>query len=257
LRIGLPLVPHGLALIGISLADRFVIEGLGSTRDVGRYQVAYAVGSLVMMLTAGAANAWTPFVFGSGTEARWSNLARSAAGVQALGVLGVALIALLSPFLLPIAAPAEYETDELVPVVAVVALATLPYIHYMGVTMVPQWTGATRALAWMSVVALLVNVGLAIALYDALGLTGVAAATFAAYFVEAGMVYAWAARLAPVPWRAREGILLAAVALLACTAGAFLPADGWSAAVRVLVLLICAGAVATSIPWKLLRHRDT
>ena len=61
LKIGLPMIPHGLALILLGQMDRIMIKDICSDSDAGLYTFGYSFSSLLMIFTNAVGQAWLPW----------------------------------------------------------------------------------------------------------------------------------------------------------------------------------------------------
>ena len=61
LKIGLPMIPHGLALILLGQMDRIMIKDICSDADAGLYTFGYSFASLLMIFTNAVGQAWLPW----------------------------------------------------------------------------------------------------------------------------------------------------------------------------------------------------
>lgn len=61
LKIGLPMIPHGLALILLGQMDRIMIKNICSDADAGLYAFGYSFASLLMIFTNAIGQAWLPW----------------------------------------------------------------------------------------------------------------------------------------------------------------------------------------------------
>lgn len=181
LRFGLPTVPHSLAMYLLNAADRVVIERTKGLGQVGRYQIAYAIGSLGILLLNAANNAWGPLVYSAEDDARWPVLAETAQAMQRVVIYVTGGIALAGPVAATVVAPEAYRPSDLAPVIAVVALSTLPYSLFMTYVLVLFSTRRTGSLAYAAPIAAGANIGLCLVLVPPFGLVGAAAATFLAF----------------------------------------------------------------------------
>jgi len=203
---GAPTVPHSLSVFVLALGDRIAIQILVGLEAVGKYQLAYAIGSLGMNFLSSLQNAWVPLTFGAAEHVRWRSLAETAALVTRLAALACGVIALLARPLLLVVAPSNYDPTFLAEITAVLALSTLPWAAYLPRTQVLFWTKHTRPLALITPVAAIVNLALVVALLAPFGLIGAAAATVLAIGFEAALVEVVASRIEPVPWRWRSDL---------------------------------------------------
>jgi O-antigen/teichoic acid export membrane protein len=231
LAFGLPTVPHALALIALGLSDRIVIERVLGLEAVGRYQVAYLVGNLVILLLIALNNAWAPSVLGAADGVRLQQLADTSYLVNRLTAVAVVIVAWGAPLALVVAAPASYGRGELSDVAAVVALAGLAYANYQAHVIVLFQERRTGPLALVTPISAAANVVLNILLLPVVGLLGAAAATVATFALQAALVRRSSRRKATVPWLrgslappSLAACALVAVSLVLPTEGAWLVA---------------------------------
>lgn len=245
LRFALPLVPAELAGVAIWFSDRLVIERFLGLDDVGRYQIAYTLGSVLLMLAMGVSQAWAPVVYGATADHRGAIADESRALLLRLASYGVAVVALAAPVLLVLAIPAEYEPDGLFWVTSLVALSVLPLITQQAATHLLSDADRTGWLGAVGMGAAALNVVVNLLLVPLWGLTGSALATLLTYVAYAGAVAAAARRSTglrfgrqPLPW---------VVAGVAVVVGSALPASGlWSVA-RTAGALLAVGWVLREV----------
>jgi O-antigen/teichoic acid export membrane protein len=247
--IALPTVPHIAAMFLMSAGDRFIVTAIDSETANAEYNVAYLIGALGITLVAAANNAWAPLIYGTPDDRRWAVLAGTTQDMLRLAVIAAGALAMTAPLVLWIFAPAgKYDLDALVPVVALTALATVPYVLYLASVHVLFWTGRTVALIWVTPLAVGVNLVAKALVLPVFGFVGAAVVTVAAYVLLAVLVGSARRKLAEVPWRRRWPELAVAVAL--CVAGAAIP-PGWpgyaARAVVTLALFVALGLVAKQL----------
>jgi O-antigen/teichoic acid export membrane protein len=244
LALGLPIVPHSLAVSLLASADRIIIVAILGLAAAGRYQVAYAVGGLGVALITAVNQAWLPLLLGARKENRWEILGATSAVVHLLaGIVAVAL-ALASPLALLIAAPASYGRSGLVPVAAIVAFSALPYATCSTYFQAVFVSGRTRVMAVAAPVAAAVNIGLNLVLLHAIGLIGAAVATVAGYVVLPAVVAVVAHRTAPLADATRDALRTWLLAAPFVAAGAVIPAGAPGAATRIVALATAAAGAA-------------
>lgn len=218
LALGLPTIPHGLALYLLSAGDRVVVERLEGLAAAGAYYVAYAIGGLGIFLVAALNGAWQPIVFGVADGERWQLLARTAVETLRVVSIAIAAIAIGAPCALAVLAPSDYDVSGLGSVSALVALSTLPYFWVSLNSTVLIWSGRTSVFALATPVSVGFNLLLCALLIPPLGLEGAALATLAGYLLLAALTWFGSRSLASVPWDLR---VLAIAALPALVAVAF------------------------------------
>lgn len=240
LAIALPTIPHLLAMYTMSAGDRVVVERLEGIADVGRYHVAYLIGSLSIVLLSALNNAWGPIVFGAPEERRWSTLAETTKPVLRIALLLAVGLALTAPLALELIVPDTYETSGLAMVAALAALSAIPFAWYLANVHIVIWQGSTLALAIITPLCAGLNVALNFLLLPPLGLAGAALASLLSYGLLSLLVGLFARRLAPVRWPRRD---LAAVVALAVALGGFatlVPEDGGWLVGRLLLAVVAA-----------------
>lgn len=232
LRVGLPIVPHSLAIYVMNAGDRVVVERLEGLAAVGRYQLAYVVGSVAFVLVGALNNAWAPIVFKQSEERRWAVLAETSRAVIWLAALLAGALALGAPLALAILAPPAYDLEALAPVSAIVAgsvvLVTIYFTHAHPIF----WHGQTMVFAIVTPLAAAANIGLNFALIPPLGLDGAALATLAAYALQALAVTVVTRSTVEVPWPDRTFVLACATGLGLAAIAVLQPATGIWIAVR-------------------------
>ncbi|ARC57763.1 Putative mycofactocin biosynthesis glycosyltransferase MftF [Frondihabitans sp. 762G35] len=250
IRLGTPLALSALAYFVLNAGDRIIIQrDLGAT-EVGRYQVAYVIGSAVILLLNFTNGAWTPhFAALKSDAARYALALRSRDELYRLLVPIVLAVTLVAPLALRILAPATFRPAGLTIVVLLVALTAFP-VAASGATgrlLIVQRRGKTLGI--VSGVAAVVNVGVNVLLVVPLGIAGAAIATLLSYSLLAALQL----RLLPDrrTWRAAPPRLLLAIAgsVTLASLSMLLPETlPWNLA-RAVLALAC-------LPWFLLRLRD-
>lgn len=236
LRLGIPTIPHSLGIFMLQVGDRIVLTRERGLAEVGRYQVAYLIGSVGITLTMAFAGAWTPMIFRIGdAKQRWAALAATTEIVhRSIGLVASSLI-VLSPVLLSIAAPASYDTEGLVFVISMVVPAAVAYVTFQAASMVLFQLRKTGQLGAVSITAAAVNLLINIPLVAYWGLSGAAFATTLSYAGWAVGVRRISSRFAEVEWR--DGAMWQSVAMVvaAFALSALMGTSFVSLVVRVLV----------------------
>ncbi|HEX6755278.1 MAG TPA: oligosaccharide flippase family protein [Mycobacteriales bacterium] len=250
LRLGLPLVLGNLSVFVLNAGDRIVVQRFLGAAEAGRYQVAYTVGNVVLLLLVFTSQAWTPRIAAvDDVGERWLLAARSRDELYRILVPVLLGVTLAAPVLLRVVAPASFRPAGLLAVVFLVAVASVPLAAVGASGRALVSVRRSHPLAVAAVLAAAANVGLNLLLVPAVGLVGAAVATVAAFALQA--VLQRMALPARPRWPASGPAVLAAVTAAVAVAGlsVLLPqTGGWNAA-RFLVALAC-------LPWFLSRLRD-
>ena len=243
LLFALPLVPSALSSFVLSTSDRLIIEADLGSEAVARYQVAYNIGSMPMLLLWILHSAWMPRFFGitNDTERR-TVLAESRDALYRLLIPVLIGFACGAPLVLRVWAPASYQPDRLLLLVCIVLITAVPSAGQLAVTRALTAEGRTGVTAVVTVLAAALNVGLNIVLVPRLALTGSALATLAAYaFLHVGLSVAGRGGLkVPPPARLLQAQLAGAVGFALLSTGI---------AATPLTLTIRTIAAAGTVAW--------
>lgn len=233
LGLGAPFVPHSLAAYMVASADRVMILAVLGLAAAGRYQVAYVIGGLGVVLAMTLNQAWQPLLLGAVEEHRWEILTATSRVIHRIAAFVAATIALSVPLALLVAAPKSYGRVELVPVSAIVAFSVLPYVTGTTYSQVLFLSGRTRLFALAAPLGALVNIALNIALLPVIGLVGAAVATVVAYAVFPAVFAPAAYRIVVLPGALRDALSSWLIAVPFVIAGALLPATALGVGLRI------------------------
>ena len=248
IRLGLPFMVHGLANWGLDLSTRLLVASYLSLAAVGRYQVAFVVGSALTLILTSIQAAFAPFYIGelSASERRITPPVLMLP-VTIVAMCGTMLLVLLGPALLEAVAPEEFAGAELVlGLAAAGTLARAPYFVGAAVLLDQKRTGS---LARGSLSGAVLTLALCVVLIPSIGIEGAAIATIAGIMVQATVV------LRDVGRRLGQSVHLP---VLACVwvggAGALaavteLPEEGVGLAVRVVLGIVVVVGGALSVRW--------
>ncbi|WP_110004565.1 lipopolysaccharide biosynthesis protein [Geodermatophilus normandii] len=249
LALGIPLMVSGLAIYVLNAGDRLVVQRLLGPEEAGRYQIAYTVGNVAVLLLSMVSAAWAPRIAAIADEdRRWALIGHSRDGLIALMAPAITGITLAAPLVLTLVAPESYRPGALLPVVFLVALAGFPVLAGSGTGRALVTLERTGPLAWSAVIAAVVNVGLNILLVPHLDLSGAALATLVAFTIQAVLHRAWLP--AGIVWpRTPLAVLLPpTLAVAVCAATLLLPqSTEWDLG-RFALAVVC-------LPWFLHRLR--
>lgn len=234
LRMGLPVIPHLIALFLANGALVILAGHLYSTNDAGRLSLALLVGSSPAVITSALNNSWAPTIYRAPEHERGAVLAHTAHDIATLAALMAGGVALLSPWLMQLLADPKLRPLELVPAVAITAFGCVLSVAYLA--NVHLIFAAGRSL-WLSVVTpLSLLVGLSCAYLVGQQDLVLIAAGFPATYLGLATGTAWLRRYVhAVSWSETALLLPVGLGLVLCVAGGVLPTSGTAALARVLV----------------------
>lgn len=213
--VGLPVLPHSLALLVMTNVDPILLERLLSPVEAGRYHAAMVLGLAPLSLISGINNAWAPAILGATDRERWPRLAATTTGVLALSAVFTVGTALVAPIAVRLLAAGQPDPAELTRLVQILSLTCLGQVVYLATSIVLFARKRTGWLAVITPACAAVMVTVASVLVPTQGLPAMAGAKVLAFALLAGACWVVAGRLAPVPWPYVRAGLLVAVAVAA------------------------------------------
>jgi len=234
LRLGLPVIPHLVALFLANGALVFLAGQLFDIAAAGRIQLALLVGSAPAVITSALNNSWAPIVYRAPDRERGAILAHTARDITTLVALISGGVALLSPWLMRFVADAGFAPLELVPAVAIVAFGCVLSVAYLANVHLVFAAGRSLGLSVLTPLSLLVGLACAylVGRQDLVLLAVGFPATYAVLAVATAVLrrYLHAAR-----WSETALLVPAGIGLVLCVLGGVLPTSGAVALVRVAV----------------------
>ncbi|NAZ74084.1 oligosaccharide flippase family protein [Kineococcus sp. T13] len=246
LALGLPLLLGSLSTFVLNAGDRIVIQRVAGAAEVGRYQVAYTLGGVVVQLVVMLGSSWLPRFAEVREEAqRWRLIGHSRDGLYLLLAPVVLGLTLAAPVLLRIFAPESFGRETLLVVVLMVLVSAYPVAASGASGRMLLTARRARPIGVIALVAAVVNIGLNFLLVPLAGIAGAAAATVLALMVQAVLQ-----RLAVVtgghgsPWPRSSIVLLvlSTAVVLVAWLSTFLPQSALFNGARFALGLVC-------LPW--------
>lgn len=185
-RFGVPLLPTQLAVIGMSLADRWFVAKLVGLDFAGLFAVGLQLASVMRVLESAASSAWIPVMLerlSKGTEADRRFVARGTT-IAALGATAFGLtLGLMAPFVLGVLVGPQFQSAA--PYCFWLTLAGAGRILYALLLGYYYHAGATGRLSGLSGAAFGLNLIACPFLIGAFGPVGAAASTCLVYWTHA------------------------------------------------------------------------
>jgi len=183
LAFGLPLVPSGIASIILTMSDRYLLQFLSTTDEVGLYSLGYKLGFVVnVIIVQPFTLAWAPFVFSMAKENNAAQIySRVLTYVMAVGVFFALALAMLSlEFVNIMATPPFYGAHKVVPLIA---LSYVFYGAYFAMLVGILLEAKTKYIMLIVSCVAALNVGLNYILIPHYGMMGAAIATLICYAI--------------------------------------------------------------------------
>lgn len=190
LKIGLPMIPHALALILLAQMDRIMIKNTCGDADAGLYIFGYSFATLLMIFTNAIGQAYLPWFNETLYEGGRREITRIHKLLVLLGcALSLAFIAAAPEalMLLSVSNNSYWTAKYVVPPIVLGTLAQYFYTNYVNVEI---FCKKTSIIAFGSCLAALVNYLLNYMFIPRFGYTAAAYTTLASYLVLLVMHYA-------------------------------------------------------------------
>ena len=201
LKISLPLIPHAIGGVILTLGDRVFIDQMVSTAELGVYTVGYQFGMIMILITSSFNKIWSPWMYELLSKRKENNKKTivKTTYLMSAGYLILALIVtVLSYFLLPYMTTEKYHSG----IVYVIWIA-LGYAFFGMYTLVFPYgvhVGKTSYLGIISLSAAIINLVTNYYLIKLNGAIGAAQATLISYMFMFFAVWWYSNRLFPMPW---------------------------------------------------------
>ena len=201
LKLSIPLIPHVVGGIIITLSDRFFIERMVSLEMVGIYSVGYMFGMVVILFTDAFLKAWSPWFYKMLSNAdntkklkivKYSYLYILATFIIAFG------ISIFAKFIIPYVVDVRYAGAE----VYVFWIAIGYAVHGVYKIFFPYLVhiSKTAFLGISTVIAALLNLIFNYFLIKEFGAIGAAYATVLSFIVSASLVFWYQNKHFKMPW---------------------------------------------------------
>lgn len=208
----LPLIPASLAIWAMTSFNRYALQGLSGTAEVGLFQLGSSIGMALTLGTGAFQQAWGPFALSiHQQEGHGRVYARVFLWVLWGGCTLACLFAAGAPLAVWLLASPSYAPASVVvgPVALTCTLGALGYVLAIG----PGIAKDNRPVAWAVILGGLVAVIGNLLLIPLFHLDGAAAAGVLGQCASLGFLYRRAQRIRPYPYAWRIGLVVLAVTL--------------------------------------------
>jgi O-antigen/teichoic acid export membrane protein len=221
LKFGLPYIPAGLAAMAIQVIDRPIMRALTDDTTVGIYQANYKLGIFMMLVVSMFDFAWRPFYFSMSNDPDAKPV--FARVLTYMMLVMAAFFLIISLFIRDIVTFEIFGRHFIAPDywsgLGVVPVVLLGYVFLgasnnlsAGIFIEKK----TYLIPFVTGIGAVVNIVANYLLIPRIGMMGGAWATFLAYFIMAGAMYAVAQRIYPIRYEYGRILKMALV-----TAGIF------------------------------------
>lgn len=183
MRIGLPMIPHALALVVLAQIDRIMIKDICGDGDAGLYIYGYSIATLLSIFTNAIGQAWLPWLnerMDAGDRGKIRSMQKKLILLGCFLTLGFITVAPEALMVLAPRARAYWVAKWVIPPVALGTLAQYFYTHYVNIELFYK---KTPIIAASSIMAAVVNYVLNYIFIPKFGYIAAAYTTLASYII--------------------------------------------------------------------------
>lgn len=202
IRLGAPLILHGLTVMILSASDRLILAELVDETAVGIYAINYKVGMTIQLVTLAFASTLVPWIYSQLKKPTRRNKLNIVYMNFAYGVGMIILaigISLCGPYLVKLLFNSQYHFYQ--EVIAWAAFGGLAHSLYSLFISTLIYFERTKVVMWASVTVAIINIILTILFVLNIGVVGAAIASFISYVIFFLIVSYNTQKVFPLPWR--------------------------------------------------------
>ena len=201
LKFGVPLIPHTIGGILMVMTDRFIINNLLGTKEVGIYTAGLQIGMIIGLLADSFNKAWAPWLFNKLNENNYETKIKIVKFTYAyfIGILTIALIlGFSSPYIVSIIFGEDFYSAK--DVILWIALGYAFNGMYYMVTNYIFYTYKTYILTWITMFAGTLNIPITFLLVKLNGITGAGQSYTLVFFIFFILTWIVSYKSYKMPW---------------------------------------------------------
>jgi O-antigen/teichoic acid export membrane protein len=198
---GIPLIPHAIGAVFITMADRLFITNMISIEETGLYSVGFQVAQIISLIQTSFNQAWVPYFYGKLKEnSHLVNLKIVKFSYLYFGlmILLVIILTLFSPLIYSLFIGESFSGS--IKYVFLISLGFAFNGMYKMVVNYFFYLKKTKFIALITVFTAIINILLNYFLILEYGAMGCAMATVIAFFIQFILVWFFSARSYKMPW---------------------------------------------------------
>jgi O-antigen/teichoic acid export membrane protein len=181
LRLSLPMIPHGLAMVLLAQIDRIMLLKMSGESAAGLYSFGYSYAIILSVVTNAIANAWQPWAYENLAVGQYKNILSSNRIINFFAFVATITFITLGPEVIMIlGSPAFHDAIWMVPPVIVGCLFQFYYAYF---SLMEVYCKRTELIAIGSVMAALIKIGLNFLFIPHFGYIGAAYSTMLGYAI--------------------------------------------------------------------------
>ena len=200
-RFSIPLIPHTLSTLLITVSDRALISFMEGPKDLGLYSIGYQWGLIITTLGVAFNKVWQPLAYKQlNIDSDSSKLKLTQAFYAAMSIILVAAIGLFvfSPFLINILLGEAFHSSS--KFVQFISFAYTFNIGYILILPIIYFKDSTRLIFKITLFTAILNLILNYILIKKFGAIGAAQATLISFTVKFLLIWYLSNKLHKLPW---------------------------------------------------------
>lgn len=187
LRISLPMIPHGLAMVLLAQIDRIMLIKMDGDTAAGLYSFGYSYALIISVVTNAIMNAWQPWLYDNVSSGNYNEVMRSNHQINFLGFIMMLCFILVGPEVIMILGTEPFYNAKWM--IAPVIVGCFFQFVYGYFSLMEIFCKRTELIAFGSVGAAVVKIVLNFVFIPQYGFVGAAYTTMISYALL--MIYHW------------------------------------------------------------------
>jgi O-antigen/teichoic acid export membrane protein len=201
LRFGIPLIPHSLGALSISLSDRLMVNYFYGPSDGGMYSLGFQIGAIIGILALSFNQAFVPYLYEKLKKNNFKDKLKIVKFTYlyffAIITLAFLLNFIFSNFLYKLFDNAFKQSG--VYVIFIALGFSFQGMYYMVVNYL-FYTLKTNIVAYSTIITVIINIFLNYFLIVNFGPIGAAISTTLSFFINFIIVWIFSSKIYPMPW---------------------------------------------------------
>lgn len=187
LSFSLPMIPHGLAMVLLAQIDRIMLIKMANDEAAGLYSFGYSYAIIISIFTNAVMNAWQPWLYDKINDEKYEDIKKTNKEINLLIFCLTLCFILLGPEVIMIlGSPAFFDAKWMV---APIITGCFFQFFYGYFSLMEIFCKKTEIIAYGSIVAAIVKIGLNIIFIPIYGYVGAAYTTMLGYGLL--LLYHW------------------------------------------------------------------
>jgi len=203
LRFGLPLIPHTIAGIFLSMSDRIFLVNILGEDSVGIYSVAFQIASAISIVMGSVNQAWAPILYEKLNQkpsfCDKISIVKTTYKIMAFMLIFTIFFMFISPYIYDIFIDKRYHIAKKITIF--IALAFLFQGFYFMVTNYIFYSKKTKILSYITISSLLLSLVLNYFLIQSFGIFGSSYALIIVWLFQFILTFYISNKIYPMPWR--------------------------------------------------------